>query len=300
MTKSKKKGNEGKSDDGESPSNENRRSERLSARHGDAPGQDSTVAGDDSVGSLAGQPTIIENNTESFSFEIDPVQTKAIKDQIKEVISEPLLDKLVTLLADTIMERVTQKVYAALKIDITAKETEINTLKKKVKNLEKSFSAVDKIQEEQEQYSRRESLRLYGIPETPNEKTDEVVREFVKERLNIELSRSDIARSHRITPKPRPGSTVRNENHKPIIVKFNTYNTRQAVFDAKSRLRGTKIFIQEDLTSHRRELLNAARQKSTVKRVWTNDGKITVLVCVPGSHDRKVTIRSKSDIERLE
>ena len=143
-------------------------------------------------------------------------------------------------------------------------------------------------------------VRLYGIPETPNEKTDEVVREVVKERLNIELNPSDIARSHRITPKPKPGSTARSENPKPIIVKFNTYNTRQAVFDAKSRLRGTKIFIQEDLTPHRRELLNAARQKSTVKRVWTNDGKITVLVSVPGSNDRKVTIRNKSDIERLQ
>lgn len=299
MTKSKKKGNEGKSDEGESTSNENRRSERLSTKHGDAPGQESTVRGNDSSCSPAGQPTV-ENNEGNLSFDIDHGQTIAIKNQIKEVISEPILDKLVTLIADTIMERVTQKIYAALKMDITAKETEINTLKRKVKDLEKSVSAVDKVQEEQEQYSRRESLRVYGLPETTNEKTDEVVREFVKERLNVELTSSDIARSHRITPKPRPGSTARSENPKPIIVKFNTYNTRQAVFEAKSRLRGTRIFIQEDLTSHRRGLLNAAKQKSSVKRVWTNDGKITVLVSIPGSNDRKVTIRNKSDIERLQ
>ena len=90
MTKSKKKGNEGKTDEGESTSNENRRSERLSTRHRDAPGQDSTVTDDDSVANPAGQPGTIENNEGSLSFDIDPVQTKAIKEQIKEVISEPI------------------------------------------------------------------------------------------------------------------------------------------------------------------------------------------------------------------
>ena len=103
-----------------------------------------------------------------------------------------------------------------------------------------------------------------------------VLGAIVEEYLNMELSPSEIG-SHRITTKSRPGMKS-SDTPKPIIVKFNSYNTRRAVFDAKALLRGTKIFIQEDLTSHRRELLNAARRKSTVKRVWTYDGKISALL----------------------
>ncbi|XP_072172524.1 uncharacterized protein [Diadema setosum] len=224
----------------------------------------------------------------------------ATRDHIKEVItSEPILNKLVTLIADAIMDRVSQNIYQALNHDIAAKENEVFALKKKVKDLEKSLAGVRNIQEEQEQYSRRKSLRIYGIPEKQNEKTDELVRGVVKEHLDIELGLSDISRSDRITTKSRPGARS-TEGPKPLIVKFSTYNTKRAVFDAKARLRGTRIFIQEDLTQHRRELINAAKQKSTVKRVWTNDGKITALLSLPGSHDRKITIRNSRDIERLE
>ena len=114
--------------------------------------------------------------------------------------------------------------------------------------MERSLARLRDEQEVQEQYSRRECLRIYEIPEKADVKTDDLVREVVNDQLDIDLNPAVIARSHRITAKPRPGTTNapsdrdRPDRPKPIIVKFGSYNIRRAVFEAKTRLRGTRIF----------------------------------------------------------
>ena len=52
--------------------------------------------------------------------------------------------------------------------------------------------------DEAEQYSRRNCLLIHGVPETDNENTDEKVKAFCKNKLNIKLPVTDfdLDRSH--------------------------------------------------------------------------------------------------------
>ena len=44
------------------------------------------------------------------------------------------------------------------------------------------------------------------------------------------------------------------------------------VFASKSKFAGSNFFISESLTKHRRDILNAARDKFGVKNVWSDRG----------------------------
>ncbi|KAK5645688.1 hypothetical protein RI129_004152 [Pyrocoelia pectoralis] len=100
-----------------------------------------------------------------------------------------------------------------------------------------------------------------------NENTDRIIIDLCKDKLNIDLKPEAIDCSHRLYAK--------EGNHKPILVKFTSKNSKNLVYKNKSKLKGSKIVIKEDLTKLRHQLF-----KETVKKfdkpVWTTDGKILV------------------------
>ena len=95
----------------------------------------------------------------------------------------------------------------------------MNELKKQVDDLTQSSSHQRDALDEYEQYSRRNSLRIWiKEKETPGEVTNRVVTDYAK-KLEVELQPGDIDRTHRVGKlgdKPRP-----------IIVKFTSYAVRR-------------------------------------------------------------------------
>ena len=246
------------------------------------------------------QTSSADHSSSAMPVTMDYIE-EALHAQIKEALcSDEVVAKLKEVIEAAIVEKVSQNVYQAVSLDCARLREQQKQLTEKMNNMGKQIKALEKSMEEQEQYSRRECLRFYGIPEEHNEDTDALIVKTVKERLNVTVQPRDIARSHRITPRTTPEQTREPASPKPIIVKFSSYNIRQSVFHAKSLFKGSPIYVQEDLTTERRKLLKAALEKTSVKRVWTRDGRITALVKVHGSQDRRVAIRNANDIERLD
>jgi len=94
-----------------------------------------------------------------------------------------------------------------------------------------------------EQYQRRNSLRIFGVKEETNESTNQIAIDVARQ-IGVVVSPSDIDRFHRIGKSG-------GKKHRPIIVKFVSYDKRNEVFKAKKILRKTGIVIQEDLTKIR-------------------------------------------------
>ena len=137
----------------------------------------------------------------------------------------------------------------ALKTALSAKDQIIADLQAKVKKLEKRADELDQYTDDLEQYSRRNSLRIQGLPEAPGEDEDpmEKTLEFANctLKLNPPLLASDIDRAHR-TGKPRkPGQP------RAFLIKFATYQQRRRVLMSKQLVRKTSIYINEDLTPKR-------------------------------------------------
>ena len=71
------------------------------------------------------------------------------------------------------------------------------------------------------------------------ENTDTAVLLLFNEKLGVDVHIKDIDHTHTIGRQTQKSK----ETPKLIIVKFGNYNTRQKVFQAKRKLKGTQITI---------------------------------------------------------
>ena len=135
---------------------------------------------------------------------------------------------------DNMVSEIVDGVVNGLKTRISDLETENKLLKARVVKLETASDTA-------EQYSRRNCVRITGIPESFNESTDDHVMSMAN-ALNLDLTINDIDRSHRVGKPGKP---------KAIIVKFATFRARQKLYKSRVQLKTSGyegVFVNEDLT----------------------------------------------------
>ena len=141
-----------------------------------------------------------------------------------------------------------------------------------------------------EQYSRRDSIKVIGIPKPPlehKEDTDATIVELGK-RIGVDIKAEDISVSHRI-----PGKS------KAIIAKFVRRHTKSEVMRAKSKLKdteGPRVYIYEDLTPMRGKMLREIKKDTRVKTAFTREGRIH---CVMRDGEDVITINNPDDLFKL-
>ena len=190
-----------------------------------------------------------------------------ICDEVKSAVQTPAVMKIIV---DSIIESVTKIVVQRLEESLKFNTDMASDLRKEICARDRKIQELEENINELEQYQRRNSIRIFGIPEKEKENTDIIALQLFEERLGVELSDFDICRSHRIGVK-------KSGVHRPIIVKFSSYRARAAAFNKKRKLKGSGIVIREDLCAARLQLLQKAIRKYDTKNVYTHDGKIVVV-----------------------
>ena len=144
--------------------------------------------------------------------------------------------------------------FDEFKKDRKEKEKIINSFKQEVNGLKERVKSLEKVSADHEQYSRRNCLLIHGIEEDQVEVTDDIVVNMLQDKLELEISKKDIDRSHRIGKQsPR--------KKRPIIVKFVHYNDHQKAYSNKKRLKVSRVSITESLTAYRMGQLNKAQDE---------------------------------------
>ena len=94
--------------------------------------------------------------------------------------------------------------------------------------------------------------------------------------LDPRLLPSDIATAYRLNPR----EGIRDINKKPKIkIVFNDKVSKAEVMKSKTKLKGTSIWINDDLTTYRSGLAYEARQAmraGKIEKTWCHDGKVFV------------------------
>ena len=144
---------------------------------------------------------------------------------------------------------------SSLKIDqllkeVTAKDAKINLLETKVEMLEGKMAIyentvhlLERKCDDNEQYSRRTSLRINNIPSSEDRETADKCVEKVVAIVNqipgIKIKKTDIDRAHRV-------GKVSPLYPRQMIVKFKYWNTRSMIYKGRKGLKDNKIYL--DLT----------------------------------------------------
>ena len=232
----------------------------------------------------------------------------AVVQTIIDAVSEALVTKLLasktfmTTLADKLLSNgaldcVKQSVYEASAMDNSRTYATVTAMEGKPTALDSNNKALSDEMDALEQYSRRNCLLFHGVPETDADTssadTTESVISLCQGKLDVNVSRELIDRSHRLGQRHVGPSG--EYKPRPIIVKFRSYETRRLVFSAKRRLKGTKFVVTENLTRRRNDLLKKVRSLDTVSCAWTTDGRIVCLL----EDGRKVTVLHERDVDTL-
>lgn len=242
---------------------------------------------------------------ELVAVPMDPKDVTRVATELKQLMlpeigefirsQMPDVDSIVNRAVDSAVNRITDTLareVASVKKENADLKKENVDLKSSLRKLEARVTKVEEAADLIEQYSRRNCVRISGVLEENNEDTDRIVQNMARD-LNVNLTLADIDRSHRVG-KPRVG------HQRPIIVKFATYRARQSLYMKRLDLRDkdswSNVFVNEDLTARRNELLFFARQyvkTKILKSAYSSDGKIFV----KDNRDKKHMIHTKEDLE---
>ncbi|CAG2241732.1 unnamed protein product [Mytilus edulis] len=219
-----------------------------------------TSLSDSSLPNSDSTENIISSVEKETVFKLSDVVCATLKNQ-------EFMDSIIPLITEKVIEMVKPKIVQIVdecmqphllsikhnKDALILNTIELNKYKEEMKMLKTKLGKVEARIEEQEQYSRRTSLRFHNVPVPTDDNgdiikpinTDALVLDICNKNLKLNLNTRDIGRSHPIG-EIKDGKIA-------IIVRFLSYRQRQLVFNSKRYLKGnkSKIFIAENLTKHR-------------------------------------------------
>ena len=168
-------------------------------------------------------------------------------------------------------EQLMIKMSAKYDAKIKKLEDELQSVKEELKEVKQKLNEADGVADDQEQYSRRTSVRISGITETQDENVAEKVQEVFRE---MHISPPAINRVHRVGPKT-------SDHSRQIICQFTTWPDKHRVMTNKQSIRRSNpnVYISEDLTRTRAKMAYLARMKKREGKItdtWTADGKIVI------------------------
>ena len=213
-------------------------------------------------------------------------EKRAIKECVMEILNDTnFMSQLVEKVADR-FEALFDMKYKQLETRCQQLENVNKELRDEIVKIggdnQKCLEAVDAV----EQYSRRNSIRVLGVPCVSANETEKAVLELINNGSGLSILPDHVDRCH-------PVGRERN-GRRDIIVKFTSYRFRREVLSKRKEFRESGISVVEDLTSKRYKLLKSARAHLGAREVWVSEGRVYCRV-----EGTKTHIRSDADLQSL-
>ena len=201
------------------------------------------------------------------------------RQELKEAFMSCLEDDAVLdRLCNRLGERIEAAVNFAVAEAVAEKDREISELRQE---LQQTADQVNEL----EQYSRKNSVNISGVPEMQGESVAQRVIDIAR-AAGVELSPGELDVAHRIG-RPRDGK------HRAIIARFVSFTARSKVYDKRRELRTATaapgaslttgdlrgVYISDSLTKRNQETMYTARQmkkEGSVWAAWSDNGRMKV------------------------
>ena len=214
------------------------------------------------------------------------------------------------------LDTMSAQIIATLKDEIRQRDVTILNLKKEIKSLQVKS-------DDMEQWTRRGSMRIHGIPiDTEGSLDDKLLTLFnTKLKMKPPIQLEEIEVAHRLpqgrpTGRPPPEAaspqvdgdgaaiTTASAKRPPVVIlKFLSRRTKERVMAMRTDLKDIKeenhpaIYFQDDLTAKRAKLSYEARQmkrQNLIIDTWVGNSKIYI----KDRHSRIHVIKDQDDLDQ--
>ena len=134
----------------------------------------------------------------------------------------------------------------------------------KIEKMRREVQEVKRHAIQNEQYSRRENIRIFGLKGSPGENIEQKVMELSKE-IGVQIPKEEIYAAHRVPSTVSP---------QPVIVRFTNRDIKAKILKARRNLKGKGITIVEDLCHELQGLFNRVNKDERVYKAWSWNGKV--------------------------
>jgi len=146
-----------------------------------------------------------------------------------------------------------------------------------------------------EQYARRNNLRIRGHKAGSDGECAQAVVSFVCHHLSQKIDLDDIEAAH-IVRKSTTTSAGNNVSHSTtgtsrvestILVRFKSRAVRDEIIRRRKNLKASRYSIAEDLTTLNLQTMNRFNKRDCVKKTWSWNGKLFALL----NNNTKILLR---------
>jgi len=223
---------------------------------------------------------------------LQPLIEKALMDCIPTIVTQISgnLTKMVEKAVNDAVGNAMQNIY-----------TEMDILTNNVRHLAERSELMTLCEtDNNQQYSRRDNVKIFGLTENRDENLNNIIIEIAK-LMGVVIIPSDISTCHRLPLRKGEKGT------KPVIVRFSRRDARSEFYMNKKALKSEQalktvgeIYVNDDLTAPRSRAVAKLRRDPGIERVWTTGGTINFISKSNQGYDNsnRVTIRNICDFQR--
>lgn len=184
---------------------------------------------------------------------------------------------LVEMVAGAVCDPVVQRVTESLKNEVVLLRTELEQRDNRIAQVEKDIEMLTAENDRLEQQLRSSAMRISGIPETPGEDCIAKTIQLFNQDLNVEppLTPLEVEGAYRVGS----AAYAAPNRPRPLYVKLTTTAIKNRICTKRAVLKGTKIFINDDLTKRRTTVFAKARELKRAKDIndcWSAYGRIVI------------------------
>ena len=145
-----------------------------------------------------------------------------------------------------------------------------------------------------EQYSRRNNLRICGLKPPEGEDCRTSAVKFITNVLRVTVNDVDIEVAH-MASNISLASSSGQQRRPTMLIRFCRKDKRDEVIRSRRILKGTRYAVTEDLTTLNIKTMNRLRNDENVRSAWSWNGKIFATL----SNFKKVTVRPFQTVSEL-
>lgn len=204
---------------------------------------------------------------------IEKTVEKAVEKAVKKTIAglHTLLDSKIKEKTNELTERVESLKYenGELKDRLKEAEKDLKSYKARLTNCEKLALSSAQKSNFNEQYSRKNNVKLLNIPEESDE-TEQTLTHMVTSELlskaNVDVDPDDIVAIHRIPGKP--GSP------KPILLKLKNNSVKTKIMKQRRAMKNAGHRLVDDVTKLNTGLIGRLLKHSRIESAWYFNGAV--------------------------
>lgn len=201
---------------------------------------------------------LIQETVKTTVKELEQNLERSIERKIKERSVE-LSDRLDSLVYEN----------CELKEKIEQRDRQIQEFEDRIKKAEELSKASMKKANYNEQYSRKNNIKIMGLVEKPSETNETLKRDvcsFLEVKANVSLRSEQIIAIHRI-----PGKI---DQPKPVLVKMRNNNDKSVVMRQRTKIKEAGYRLVDDVTKANSGLIARLMQHRQMESAWYFNGSI--------------------------